>query len=111
VSRERRHGNFWTLDPPAPPRRLGSDWRRGRERVFEFFAKLAEATDGSFALTDRDLTESHEHSVALVRVEAERGGRRLDANAGEVVRWRNGQIAEEWAIYGDQYAADEFFSS
>ncbi len=83
---------------------------QGRDAVFGFFAKLAEMTDGTFTLEDRDVTDSDEHSVALARVTARRGDRTLDVSAIEVVRWRNGQVAEEWAVYEDQYSADEFFS-
>jgi ketosteroid isomerase-like protein len=84
---------------------------KGRDAVFGLFAKLGELTNGTFSLEERDFTDSDEHSVVLSRATAQRGDRTLDANFIEVVRWRNGQAVEEWAVFEDQYAADEFLSS
>jgi hypothetical protein len=34
----------------------------------------------------------------------------LEFDLCEVVRWRDGQVAEEWLLVDDQYAYDEFWS-
>ncbi|MFQ5873715.1 MAG: nuclear transport factor 2 family protein [Dehalococcoidia bacterium] len=89
---------------------LSGDYQ-GREAVFGFFAKMNELTGGAVKIVeDHDFLGTDEHSVALFRVEATRGGRTLGARFIEVVHWRNGQIAENWMSSDDQYALDEFWS-
>ena len=87
---------------------------RGRDAVFEFFAKLAELSGGTMKIHDHDFlasdAHSHQHTVALFRITATRGDKTLDANYCEVVHWRDGQVVEDWGFAYDQYAFDEFWS-
>ena len=88
--------------------------RRGRDAVFEFFAKLAELSGGTMKIHDHDFlasdAHSHQHTVALFRITAARTGKTLDANYCEVVHWRDGQVVEDWGFAYDQYAFDAFWS-
>lgn len=83
---------------------------RGREAVFGFFGKLSELTDGTVEVEDQFFMGDGDRTVALFRLKGSRGGKRLEADFCEVVRWENGQVAEDWGFAFDQYAHDEFWS-
>ncbi len=85
---------------------------RGRDAIFEgFFGKMDELSGGTAGFV-----ETHEYfgmddrSVALFRWGATRNGKTADFGVCEVIRWRDGQIVEDWAYYEDQYGWDEFWS-
>ena len=88
---------------------LGGDYE-GRDAVFELFAKLAELSEGTLQLPDDDILGSETRCVALFRMTATRGDKKLDADCCEVVRWENGKVAEEWVFAFDQSTYDEFWS-
>ena len=83
---------------------------KGKEAVFEAFERVNELTEGNFRFEDLDFLASDERTVALSRVSATRGGETLEYDMCEMVRWRDGQIVEEWVFFEDQYAVDEFWS-
>ena len=82
----------------------------GRDAVFGFFAKLAELSDGTMTIEDQDFLASDERGVALFKIKATRGSKKLDADYCEIVRVRNGQAVEEWNFAFDQYTFDDFWS-
>ena len=86
----------------------------GRDAVFaQFFAKMAELSNGTSGFEDFQnyiYFGSGDHSAALFRWTATRDGNTRDYPVCEIIRWRNGQIAEEWGYYDDQYGLDEFWS-
>ena len=51
-----------------------------------------------------------EYSTALMKVTATRGSASLDAVVVEIVKWRDGQIVEEWFMPSDQATWDTFSS-
>lgn len=83
---------------------------QGRDAVFGFFATLGELSDGTIDIEDQFFMGDGDRTVALFRITASRGGERLDADFCEVVRWKNGQVAEDWGFAFDQYGYDEFWS-
>ncbi len=97
---------LWHIAGTGP---LSGDYS-GRDAVFEFFAKLGELSEGTLQLHDDDLLGSETRSVALFRMTATRGDKKLDADCCEVVRWENGLVAEEWVFAFDQRTLDEFWS-
>jgi ketosteroid isomerase-like protein len=84
---------------------------RGRKAVFGMFDKMAELSGGTIKIKDHDFLGTDQHAVALFKIIATRGGKKLDANYCEVVHWRDGQVVEDWGLAYDQYAFDEFWSS
>ena len=84
----------------------------GRDAVMsQFFGKMAQLSDGTAGFEDfQNYFGTDDHSVALFRWTATRNGNTKVYKVCEVIRWRNGQIAEEWAYYDDQYELDAFWS-
>ncbi len=58
----------------------------------------------------QDYLGNDEHSIALFRFAATRSGKTVEFNVCEDVRWRNGQIVEEWTYLDDQYGWDTLWS-
>lgn len=81
----------------------------GRDAVFGFFQRLGELTQGTGQLDAHDYTSSDDHVVALTQFKATRNGRTLTSNICEVGHWKDGQLVENWLIYEDPYAIDEFY--
>ena len=86
----------------------------GREAVMgQFFGKMAELSGGTAGFED---IENHtyfgsgDHSGAFFRWTATRDGQTAACPVCEVIRWREGQIVEEWGFYDDQYAWDALWS-
>ncbi len=96
----------------SPGKSLVSGEFRGREAVFgKFFAKMNELSDGTAKFVEhQDYFGNDERSVALGRFAATRNGRTEEVKMCEVIRWRNGQIAEEWSYVEDQYRWDALWS-
>ena len=88
---------------------LSGDYR-GREAVFGFFAKLGELSGGTLEIQDDEILGGEERTVALFTLTATRGDKTLNADFCEVVRWRDGQVIEDWGFAFDQYTYDEFWS-
>ena len=81
----------------------------GKAAVFEAFKKLDELSD-EIELDDLDFLSSEDRTVSVTRVTAKRGEKTLQYEMCEMVRWRDGQVAEEWVYVDDQYAYDDFWS-
>jgi len=61
---------------------------------------------GTLQLHPDDYLGRETRSVALFRITAERNGKKLNSDFCEVVRWKNGQVAEDWGFAFDQRAFD-----
>jgi ketosteroid isomerase-like protein len=83
---------------------------KGVAEVLQLFGRQAEATGGTLNLELHDVCANDEHAVGLLRLTAERNGRRLDDRGAHVVHIRDGKIVESWYHPMDQYAVDEFFA-
>jgi ketosteroid isomerase-like protein len=98
----------------SPGRSLIAGDFHGRDTVFaQFFGTMAELSDGTSGFEDfQNYTYfgSGDHSAALFHWTATRNGKTRVYPVCEVIRWRNGQIAEEWGYYDDQYGLDAFWS-
>lgn len=83
-----------------------------RESVLtQFFGKMAELSDGTAGFEDiQTYFGSGAYSAALFRWKATRNGETLVYPVCEVIRWRDGQIAEDWAYLQDLYEIDAFWS-
>lgn len=87
---------------------FGGDFH-GRDAVLEMLGKFGETAD-SLEFTDEDFLASDTRTAALSRLKLTRGDKTLEFDACEVVRWRDGKVAEEWFLVDDQYAYDAFWS-
>lgn len=86
---------------------------RGRDAVMgQFFGNMAELSDGTAGFEDiQNYFGSGDYSAAFFDWTATRNGSTEVFAVCEVIRWRDGQIGEEWAFIADQYEWDEFWSS
>ena len=82
----------------------------GRDGVFAFLEQMAELTSGTLEIEDQYFLGNGDRTVALFRLTATRGDKTLNADFCEVVRWRDGQVIEDWGFAFDQYTYDEFWS-
>ena len=82
----------------------------GRDRIFKYFGRIAEATNGTYRAEVHDIVGGPDHVAVVVHATGERNGKRLD-------HWRvdlfhpsaDGKINEYWAVWIDQAAVDEFW--
>ncbi len=88
---------------------LGGDYH-GVEGFLALADKLKELSGGTYSFEDLAVMGAGEFSTALMKVTATRGNASLDAVAVEVVKWRDGQVVEEWFLPFDQTAWDAFWS-
>lgn len=87
---------------------FGGDFR-GRDVILELLGKFGQRAD-ALEFEDREFLANDTHTTSLGHMRATRDGKTLEFDVYEVVRWRDGQVAEEWLLVGDQYAFDEFWS-
>ena len=88
---------------------LGGDYH-GPAGFFDLIDKLAELSAGTYSFEDIAVMGAGEFSSPLMKVTATRGGAALDSFAVEVVKWRNGQVVEQWFLPFDQGTWDAFWS-
>jgi ketosteroid isomerase-like protein len=96
----------WHIPGRGP---LAGDYH-GAQEVLGFFGQLQERSEGSFRLEVHDLMASDDHVVALVNQTGHRGDRSLNEPGTHVWHVREGKATEFWAMSGDDYAVDEFWS-
>src|SRR4051794_34026730 len=82
----------------------------GRERVLEFFAKAAELSEGTLALSPDEVLAEGERVVVLTRVHVRRKGRSETFTNVHVIRVVNGQMTELREYMGE-HGEDDFWSS
>jgi ketosteroid isomerase-like protein len=80
---------------------------RGREEFLATLAKGDELTGGTFERELHDITASDDHVVILVKIRAQRGGKRLSWNGANVWHVREGIFSEVWLLSDDQAATDQ----
>jgi ketosteroid isomerase-like protein len=84
---------------------------KGRDDVISFFARSMQETEGTLRVELHDVLANVEHGVGLVRVTAERGGKKLDARGANVFHLDDqGRATEVWTLTEDSAQADDFWS-
>jgi ketosteroid isomerase-like protein len=83
---------------------------KGRDAVMAFFQKVVEMSGGTLTVEDQFFMGDADRTVALFKLTGQRNGKTLDSDFCEVIRWQDGQVAENWGFAFDQYAHDEFWS-
>ena len=98
---------MWHVSGTSP---LSGDYK-GIDAMFEFFGRVFTETGGTLKNDVHDILASDTHEVVLLSQSAERNGRKLTANAVQIVhRDDEERITESWFIAEDQKAVDEFWS-
>jgi len=92
-------------------RRQLSGEHRGSDAVQELFRQSREDFGGTQRLHVHDIVGGEEHVVALLDASAENGGRRVSWNRVVVFHVRDGWIAEQWILDGDQALVDQIVGS
>jgi len=82
----------------------------GPDQVLQFFARIFEATGGTFSAELHDVLANDERAVALYTARGERAGKQLNDNMVNTYHFRDGKFSEIWTQTTDQYAQDEFWS-
>jgi uncharacterized protein len=82
----------------------------GRDEVFNFFARLAQETGGTFRLDVHDVLANDEHAVALCALSASRGNKSVEFPVANVSHIRDGQVTEFWTATTDPQASIDFWS-
>lgn len=84
----------------------------GIEAVLGFFRRVQSETDGTFRADVLDLVADQETVFCLMRVRAERCGKRLDQRVINVWRLRSadGKVYQRELYMEDQPASDEFWA-
>lgn len=89
--------------------RLSGDYH-GANAILDYFARVAEETEGTLRLERLELIANAERGAAFLRVLGERGTRRLDVTMAEAFHFDDGgRIREFWAHANDQDAIDHFW--
>jgi ketosteroid isomerase-like protein len=88
---------------------LAGEWA-GRERVLEFFAKAAELSEGTLALSPDEVLADGERVVVLTRVHARRKGRSETFTNVHAMRVVDGKITELREYMGDERREDRFWA-
>jgi uncharacterized protein len=82
----------------------------GPDELLGWFARLAQASNGTVRLDLHDVVANDAHAVALQVLRAQRGHRTLEERAVNVYHLRGGKIQEAWTFVEDLYAVEEFWS-
>ena len=83
---------------------------KGHAELLEFFAHIAEITDGTISIEARDVLASDDHVIVLTQMRAVRGGRVLDDRGVAMFTIVDGQATEVHMFAEDQDALDGFFA-
>jgi ketosteroid isomerase-like protein len=84
----------------------------GIDNVLEFFRRVQSETGGTFSAEVLDIAATDHSVFCLMRVRAERAGKRLDQKVINVwkVRADDGKVYERELYMEDQPASDEFWA-
>jgi uncharacterized protein len=84
---------------------------KGRDEVISFFARSMQETEGTLRVELHDVLANVDHGVGLVRVTAERGGKKFDSRGANVFHLDDqGRATEVWTLAEDTAEADDFWS-
>jgi ketosteroid isomerase-like protein len=88
---------------------LSGDYR-GRDAVFDYYAKVRDLTGGTLTLEPVDILVNDEHAGIFMRVTGERDGKSLDVLLAEALTFdESGRWAEYWALADEQEKVDAFW--
>jgi len=95
----------------VPGRNLLSRDYHGKAEVAGFWARARELSGGTVRTELIDVLGGEEFGIVLVRVFAEREGKRLGGQfQAFTYRIQDGRVAEFWFMVQDRYAVDAFWS-
>jgi ketosteroid isomerase-like protein len=95
----------------VPGKNLLSRDYHGPEEALGFLARVRELSGGTARPQLVDVLASEGYAVVLVRMYAEREGRKLDGSfQAWAYRIEGGKIAEIWFLVEDRYQVDAFWS-
>ena len=83
---------------------------RGKAQVVAMLGEVMRLTHGSFRPTVHDILASDDHVAALVTVQAERDGTRVEWRSVDLFHVRDGRLSEHWVHEVNQEAVDQFWS-
>ena len=83
---------------------------RGRDRIFQYFGRIAEATNGTYRAEVHDVVGGSDHVAIVVHATGERNDKKLDHWRVDLFHSSDGKIEEYWAVWIDQAAVDRFWS-
>jgi ketosteroid isomerase-like protein len=84
----------------------------GIDNVLDFFRRVQSETGGTFSAEVLEIAATDRSVFCLMRVQAERAGKRLDQNVINVwkLRAEDGKVYERELYMEDQPASDEFWA-
>jgi len=108
-----RAASYWTHDcvHHYPGRSFLAGEHKGIEEALGFAGKLFELTEGKMEMEVLDIGASDTHAYSLLRTKYVYKGRSLEMPFINIVRFKDGKIAEFWTYPDDQYAVDELWAA
>jgi uncharacterized protein len=89
---------------------LSGDYR-GRDAVFDYYAKVRDQTGGTLTLKPLNILANDEHGGVFMRVSGQRDGKTLDVVLAEALTFdESGRWAEYWALADEQDTVDAFWA-
>jgi ketosteroid isomerase-like protein len=89
---------------------LSGDYR-GRDAVFDYYAKVRDLTGGTLTLEPLDILANDQHGGIFMRVSGQREGKTLDVVLAEALTLdESGRWAEYWALADEQDKVDAFWA-
>jgi uncharacterized protein len=96
----------WHIAGTGP---LAGDYE-GVAQVTGLLGKISELSGGTVQPELHDVLVSHDHTVVLATIRAERAGKQLQLNVVHVIHAENGKATEVWTHSSDPAAAAQFWS-
>jgi uncharacterized protein len=89
---------------------LSGDYR-GRDAVFDYYAKVRDLTGGTMTLEPLDILANDQHGGIFMRVSGQRDGKTLDVVLAEALALdESGRWTEYWALADEQGKVDDFWT-
>jgi ketosteroid isomerase-like protein len=89
---------------------LSGDYR-GRDAVFDYYAKVRDLTGGTLTLEPLDILANDRHGGIFMRVSGQREGKTLDVVLAEALTLdESGRWAEYWALADEHDKVDAFWA-
>jgi ketosteroid isomerase-like protein len=84
--------------------------RRGRSAVFEMLGAMMQSSAGTFAIDEiHSIMGNGDMVAASIHFSARRDGKSMSMDGVDVLRIKDGAIAEAWLFSNDQGAEDDFW--
>lgn len=97
---------LWHIAGTGP---LAGDYE-GMAQVLGALGKIAELSGGTVRPELHDVLISDDHTVVLVTMHAERGGKQIQLDLVHVIHAANGKATEIWTHSSDPAAAAQFWA-